>query len=107
MFVNLTPHALQVFDLQGNFLVTLPPSGQVARCKATTSVVAIEEGIPLLTTVFGTVEGLPEPLEGTTYVVSLLIRSALPNRTDLASPGELLRDSAGQPLGCKGLAVNR
>jgi hypothetical protein len=107
-FINLTPHSLSVFDGEGkNLVITLPPSGQVARVAVKNELVEIEGEIPLFSTTYGQVEGLPEAKEGTILVVSLLVRSALPGRTDLASPGELIRDPEGKPLGCKGLAVNR
>ena len=63
-------------------------------------------GIALSRVTFGEVTGLPDPVEGTLYIVSALVRSALPARTDLASPGDLVRDAAGAVIGCKGLIVN-
>lgn len=41
------------------------------------------------------------------FIVSTLVRLAHPERRDLASPGELVRNEAGQPIGCRGLIVNR
>ncbi len=107
-FINLTKHAINIFDVEGkNQIVVLPPSGQEARVAVKSEVVGLEEGIPLLATTFGQVENLPASVEATIYVVSLAVRSALPERKDLASPGELLRDDEGKPKGCKGLVVNR
>mgnify|MGYP001598752857 FL=1 len=63
-------------------------------------------GIPLFVTVGGDVTGLPEPVAGTIYIVSLLVRQAVPHRLDVLSPGQLVRDSAGQPVGCIGLDAN-
>lgn len=45
------------------------------------------------------------PEATTVYVVSALVRLALPYRRDLASPGPLVRDADGQPVGCRGLEV--
>jgi hypothetical protein len=103
MIINLTPHTL---NLPG---MTIASSG-VARC-ATVSVSAgsVEDMgvvVPLYRTTYGEVVGLPGPVEGTLYVVSALVRSAVPNRTDVASPGELVRDSSGVVIGCSGLVVN-
>ena len=106
--VNLTPHALNIFDEAGeNQLVTVAPSGTVARCAVNSTKVGEVDGVSLFTSVFGEVEDLPEPVEGTIYVVSMLVRSALTGRKDLASPGDLIRNEAGQPVGCKGLNINR
>lgn len=101
---NLTPHAINIITPAGT--VTLAPSGAVARCTQTSTPAGEVNGIALSRTVFGAVTGLPEPVEGVILVVSALVRAALPSRTDLASPGELVRDAAGNVVGCKGLIVN-
>lgn len=62
--------------------------------------------MPLSRTSYGAVEGLPEPKAGVIYIVSALVRAAVPGRLDVASPGELVRDAAGAVVGCKGLSVN-
>ena len=103
-FVNLTPHDITVVD--GETRVTLPKSGQVARVAVSQVEVGRAEGIALYQTRKGEVQGIPAQEEGTIYVVSLLVREALPARTDLASPGELIRDADGKPIGCRGLAIN-
>lgn len=102
--VNLTPHPLVLVLSDGNRAVA--PSGTVARCSSTNKPAGDFEGVPLTRVTFGAVENLPEPVEGTLYVVSALVRSAVPHRTDVASPGDLVRDEAGNVIGCKGLVVN-
>jgi len=59
-------------------------------------------GIPLFSRAFGEVIGLPAPAEGVLLIVSALVADASPDRLDLVSPGELVRDDKGQPVGCKG-----
>lgn len=106
--VNLTPHAITIVTVGGN--VTIPPSGNVARVAATpTSAGEVSVGtttIPLTRTAFGDVQDLPDAQPGVLLLVSGLVRSAVPNRNDVASPGDLVRDANGQPVGCKGLIVN-
>ena len=97
---NLTPHDINVVCGNGE-VITYPKSGAVARCSSTTTKTGDINGIPCFSTQFGEVVGLPEQIEGTYLIVSLLVKSAC-NRADLLSPGELVRDSAGQPVGCKG-----
>lgn len=105
-FVNLTPHAINVFNQDGTSQVlVIEPSGIIARVATKTEFFSEESGVPLLVTGYGEVQDLPPMEDGTIYVVSLLVRQAVPDRTDLASPGELLRDSEGKPIGCKGLSV--
>ncbi len=106
--VNLTPHVVRIFGQDGETLLAeIFPSGEVARCSVTSTEVGRVGDVPLFAAVFGQVDGLPEPRPETIFIVSMLVRSALPNRVDLASPGELIRDASGQPIGCKGLNVNR
>ena len=106
MIVNLTPHELKLHDEDGRLVATVPPSGQVARVRTqSVRVGKTPEGVPLYVTEFGDVEGLPEPSEGTIYVVSGLVRShpSVAAREDVYSPGRLLRDDAGRVIGAVGL----
>lgn len=105
MFINLTPHEINVYD--GDILaVTIPPSGQVARVSERATKAGEVDGVTLYTTQRGDVAALPEPAANTLYIVSAQVRLALPERADLVSPGQLVRDANGQPIGCVGLVVN-
>lgn len=101
-FRNLTPHPIVLVGAG----LTVPPSGVVARCAHLSMPAGDHLGVPLSYVTFGAVEGLPEPEPGVLLIVSGLVRTALPSRLDLASPGELLRDAAGNVTGCKALIVN-
>lgn len=103
--LNLTPHTLNIHNADGSVRVDVPPSGEVARV-ATSRVQTGEAcGLPLFTTTFGEVTGLPAPVEGVILVVSGLVAGhpAVRDRADVFSPGELVRGSDGQPIGCRGL----
>ena len=39
------------------------------------------------------------------YIVSQLVKSALPNRPDLLVPAEVQRDSSGNIIGCRSLGI--
>ena len=106
MIVNLTPHTLNIF-VSDSDSIEVPPSGTVARCSIQSKDCGEHDGIPLTTTQMGEVVDLPDPIEGTLYVVSMVVRQAVPERTDIASPGTLVRDETGKPKGCQGLVVNR
>ncbi len=98
-FVNLTPHSL--YEVTTG--TTIPTSGIIARVKSSTVIAGKHAGIPIYATEFGELEGLPEPVEGTMYVVSSLALNAVPaHRRDVVAPGNLVRDEAGQPIGCTG-----
>ena len=53
---------------------------------------------------FGEVQGLPEPAEGTYYVVSAMVLTALHgSRSDVLGVSEYVRNEAGQVVGAKAL----
>jgi len=110
MLINLTPHALNILgqSIQGQSIhvTVLPPSGRIARV-STSSELAVEiDGISVFRQSTGNVEDLPPPANGDYYIVSAMVRLALPERKDLLSPGALLRNTEGQPIGCNGLVTN-
>ena len=105
--INLTPHVINALSRDGTSVVgTFPPSGQVARLAMNRHQQGLVQGIPLYVNTVGEVEGLPSQQEGVYLLVSALVRTAFPERKDLLSPGELVRDASGQPIGCKGFDRN-
>lgn len=118
-YVNLTPHEINIYAAEvdgtgkdtkeSTLSLSVPPSGEVARVSVTPRyhlTVAIPKEVVLYKQVAGDVVGLPEPENDTIFIVSAQVRSAVPYRRDVASPGELKRNEAGQPIGCVGLYVN-
>ena len=101
--VNLTPHALNIVTDSGT--VTIPPSGIVARCSVRRERVGEVGGIPVNRTVFGDVEGLPEPTADTYYIVSAIVAQACPDRSDLLITDDAVRDEQGRIIGCRALAT--
>ena len=107
--INMTPHAVNLLGQDDQELATFQPSGNLIRL-STTTVPAGEitvDGvvIPLTTTAFGDPEGLPSEEDGTMYIVSALVKSALPSRKDLVVPNEAVRDDQGRIVGCRSLGV--
>ena len=107
--VNLTPHAITIIGDDG--AVTVPPSGTVARVASETCVIdqIVVDGITISVDTaswmwFGPVLGLPDPEPDTLYIVSRSVLSAKPDRADLVTPGELVRDAQGTIVGCRGLS---
>ena len=98
--VNLTPHAI-VLD-NGVDSLTVEPSGSIARV----SVELVETAVTgLYSQVFGDVAGLPEPVEGTLYIVSAMVLSAVPHRVDVYAPATALaaRNELGHIVSVPGL----
>ena len=109
--VNLTPHEVVIHHY--HYTTRVAPSGIVARvaqktCAIQTAWDAVShtQCIPIVRSEYGAVEGLPAPVEDTIYIVSGMVRAALPTRTDIASPANLVRDVEGKIIGCKALEIN-
>ena len=101
-FVNLTPHTINVLYGDGEKAIDVPPSGDLARVSQIDTPCDPIGDIPVCITSYGEVTGLPDPEEGVIYIVSGQVASAAP-RADVMSPGSLVRNKAGDPVGCKGL----
>ena len=104
-FVNLTPHALTIHREGDQTPLVLPPSGQVARVSVERVRCGELEGVPVFSNTYGDVTGLPPETLGEVYVVSAIVAGRVAHRTDVASPGELVRDAVGRVIGCLGLTV--
>jgi len=107
--VNLTPHPLNLMpEGPEGPVVTIPPSGQVARCtvdRVQVDTVTVDGiSIPVNQTRFGKVENLPEPQEGTIFIVSALTAQAVPEREDVFITDDAVRDEQGRIIGCRALA---
>lgn len=104
--VNMTPHQVTICDASNKVVHTYPASGETIRLKAETITVDhLPDGTPLSRTVFGDPVGLPAESTDTIYIVSQLIKSALPERRDLAVPAQVVRDGNGNIIGCQSLGV--
>lgn len=128
---NRTPHKIKIV---GKNIITIPTCGEVARCEEVILNEYEEGGIIYRQVGYGEVIGLPSPdkadcpycyqiggvsqfdascqehessgVYARTFIVSAMVRQALPHRTDLVSPGKLIRNKEGQPIGCDGLIEN-
>lgn len=105
--VNLTPHPIVIRRPNGAEIV-IPPSGTVARVSSTPGVLITEDPVPIYSAPsWGPVEGLPDPADGTVYVVSTLGAARVPHRTDVVSPGTGPQDGAVRDENGKIVAVTR
>jgi hypothetical protein len=102
--INMTPHDIVIVG--DDKTRTISKSGSVARLNVTSKCCGYFDGVELASTAYGPVIGLPDYQTDTLLIVSAMVRSALPNRPDLASPGELVRDEKGNVIGCRNLIVN-
>jgi hypothetical protein len=100
---NCTPHNLNIQVADGSFL-EIKPSGIVPRLEITSVKDDEIDGIPVYMTKFGDVYNLPPEQDDVCLIVSRIVLDASrPDRIDIFSPGEPIRDSSGRIVGCKGL----
>lgn len=114
---NLTPHEIHLLiDLPTGEveIITLPSAG-LARVEETVTpvssvvVATTSQGTlrtPIATVMRSNVSGLPASAPGVLYIVSTMVREALPSRLDLLSPGAVARDEGGRIIGCRSLYQN-
>lgn len=105
---NFTPHDVNI--VRGDETLTIPSACGIDRpgCSETREVVQKIQvdglDVPVNRTVLGEVEGLPEPEEGTLYIVSRVVAEAASGRDDLIIPDDTIRDEAGRIVGCRAFA---
>jgi len=107
--VNLTPHALNLMpEGPDGPTVTIPPSGQVARCFTTrvqVDTITLDGiSVPVNQTRFWEVFDLPDPQPDTIYIVSAVVAQAVPNRPDVFIVDDAVRDEQGRIIGARALA---
>ena len=100
---NLTPHTINFVSSEGYPIMDIKPEGTVARVSVRTATVGEIDGIPVTKSVYGEVMDLPEPEEGTIYIVSALVAGRVPEREDVFIPNESIRDEKGRIVGCKSI----
>lgn len=107
--INCTEHRINVKLASGEFM-TLEPSGHVVRVDVTRREVLRHGDLVFHRSIPGEVTGMPtaEERDGKFIVVSLAARMALKEQgiiSGICSPGKLIRNEAGQPIGCDGLDI--
>ena len=102
---NLTPHPINLLDENNNIVRTFGSDGLVRLKANTVSAGFTVDDCKITKTVFGEPDGLPEYQFGQFYIVSQLVKSALPQREDLLVPAEVVRDANGNIIGCKSFGI--
>jgi len=106
MVINKTPHAVNIVGPNGQVVRTYEKGdSQIRLAVITIRGINLPDGTPTSKTEFGDPEGLPDFEQGTFYIVSQMVQTALPERKDLLVPAEIVRDDGGNIVGCKSLGV--
>ena len=104
---NLTPHAVNIVDSEGNLRRSFASEG-IARATQSSTVVGEVDGIELVEMSFGDPIDLPDPTEGTLLIVSVITANAAKacgrGADDLVIAADPVRDSEGRIIGCMRLA---
>ena len=104
--VNLTPH--DVIVILENGIRKVYKSQGIARAKQTDSLLGKINGVPVVVSEFGEPEGLPDPVNGTMYIVSLATANAAKAcgraTYDLLLTSGPVRDENGVIVGCRQFA---
>lgn len=103
--INKTPHAVYVLNEDGSILRVFPKSNGMIRVAEIVTDIAPIDGIPISSTSWGETNDVPEYIEGTYYIVSQLVKNALPERKDLLVPKGAVRDDKGNVIGCTRLDI--
>lgn len=102
--INLTPHEIVMVGEDDKVLVRYPSQG-IARAVAMAKPIGEVNGIPLVEMSYGEPCGLPEPVEGTMLIVSMLTAAAAAEYgrsvDDLLITADLVRDDHGNVVGCR------
>jgi hypothetical protein len=105
--MNLTPHAIRV-RVNDNRDATPDPSDIVlepalapARVSVQTVQVGDVNGIPVVSSQYGDIVNLPDPVDGVVYIVSMLVaqKAALDGRSDVVSPNTAPKQDIRYPDG--------
>ena len=104
--VNYTGHVIH--DAM-SFMTYPAEHMKVARCSYDRVPVGqTEDGGIIYEFVYASISGLPEPVEGTRYIVSApVLKAALAHgRTDCLAVNDVIRDRNGKVTGCRGFRQN-
>ena len=105
--VNLTPHTINFVGQDNTIVATIPSSG-VARAtqrrEIVDTIMANGVTLPIARCTYGDVQGLPEPMDDTIYIVSAITAQAVPTRPDVFIVDDSVRDENGRIIGVRGLA---
>lgn len=103
--INKTPHAVYILNEDLSILRVFPKSNGMIRVKENITDIGFIEDIPISSTKWGETSEVPNFVDGTYYIVSQLVKNALPKRKDLLVPKGAVRDDKGNIIGCTRLDI--
>ena len=107
MFVNMTPHPVNLLTTEGEEIATFPSEGTIRLNKDSLSIGGFNingHQVELLHSEFSSGE-VPSPVDGVIYIVSALVANAYPHRFDFVMVENTVRDDSGRIIGCTAFAA--
>lgn len=101
--VNLTPHDVDICDIDGNVIRTYEASGKIARVKSRWVDIGKVDDVPIVLRQNEKVIDLPEPQENTMHIVSNIVLDYCQDRSDLLAPVKQVKVN-GRVIGCRAFA---
>ena len=103
--INKTPHEIVIFSPNGeDILKIIPPSGNAIRVSEELEKSGSLGGIPLVKKKFKR-GNIPAQKKEIYYIISSVVKSHFPERTDFLYPCDPVRDEDGTVIGCKSLGI--
>jgi hypothetical protein len=102
--VNLTPHPIAIYgnrSVEDGPSEVIPPSGTVARLATIELGSQVGRSAAYELVEYGHAHDLPQPQDGTDYIVSLVVALAVHGRNDLLAPYLEVRNEQGTMIGCR------
>ena len=107
MFVNMTPHPVNLLTTDGEEIATFPSEGTIRLKKDSLSIGGFNingHQVELLHSEFSSGE-VPSPVDGVIYIVSALVANAYPHRFDFVMVENTVRNDSGRIIGCTAFAA--
>lgn len=103
--VNLTGHAINIYDRDNRLVKVIPPDPDYPVCRADSkkTVTGSICGVPFWETTYPSVNNLPMPEPNTKFIVSRIVAYATDPRDDLLVIDMQVKDDTGKTIGCRGL----
>jgi len=103
----MTPHPVNLLTTEGEEIATFPSEGTIRLDEEWSPIGTFDiEGhsVSIEHCVFSS-GAVPEPVEGTIFIVSALVANAFPDRRDFVMVAKTVRDENGRIIGCTGFAA--
>lgn len=106
--INKVPHAIYILDSQNSILKVFPQSTGMIRIDEQSVDIGEILDVPICSTVWSKDSpSVPSFQPGTYYIVSQLVKNAMPERPDFLVPKDIVRDSDGNIIGCRRLDIGQ